>query len=106
MYSSLNDVSPTCTIFSAISSLGLISPQTFGAFALGFGGHGSSTGDTSEFEQILIIFPAYTAQIGDQFIVAVEPVSEGSRMFNQTSRNSIFSIERFDEILGIINTNE
>jgi hypothetical protein len=39
---------------------------------------------------------------GEQHIVAVERISEGSSSFNFTSRNSLFSMDQLDENMEIL----
>ena len=60
-------------------------------------------GDIEVGEEIMVIFFADTVQLGEQHIVAVEPIEEGSTWYDFTSRDSLFSMDQLDEIMSIIN---
>jgi len=53
-------------------------------------------------DEIEIKFFAETVFTGEQHIVAIEPISQGSSWYNLTSRNSLFRLGQFDEIITII----
>ena len=53
-------------------------------------------------ERIRMVYLAYTVQTGNQHIIAAKRMSEGSSMFEFTSRNSLFSMEQLDELNQII----
>ena len=55
-------------------------------------------GDIEVGANIVVSFFSYTVQRGEQHIVAVEPLSEGSTWFIFTSRNSLFNLEQLEEI--------
>jgi len=50
----------------------------------------------------VITLPANFAQVSDKFLVAVNPIREGSSWFDLTSRTSIFSLDYFYEINKIL----
>jgi len=52
--------------------------------------------------ELVVIFPAFAVLPGEQHIVAVEPIEEGSYWFRFSSRNSLFQMEQLDEILQIL----
>ena len=52
--------------------------------------------------ETVMIFVADTVSQGQQHIVAVEPIIEGSSWFRLTSRNSLFQIEQMGEIESIL----
>ena len=51
----------------------------------------------------VMIFVADTVSQGQQYIVAVEPIIEGSSWFQLTSRNSLFQMGQTAEILRLLN---
>jgi len=53
-------------------------------------------------DEISVIFFAYTVQVGEQHIVAVERVTEGSTTFELSSRNSLFGMEQLYEIMMVL----
>jgi len=52
--------------------------------------------------EFAVIFFADTVLPGEQHIVAVSPIEEGSPWFEFTSRNSLFHMDQLDEILTIL----
>ena len=56
-------------------------------------------GDIEVGANIIVSFFAYTVQRGEQHIVAVEPLGEGSTWYRFTSRNSLFGLEQLEEII-------
>jgi len=48
------------------------------------------------------VYFANTVFTGEQHIVAVERLEEGSNMFRFTSKNSLFRMEQLEEIMAII----
>jgi len=62
----------------------------------------SLKGNTFVSDDLNVMFFANTVFPGEQHIVAVEPISEGSMSFDFTSRNSLFAIDQLDVILEII----
>ena len=60
-------------------------------------------GEADVADELIITFGADTVQLGEQHIVAVEPLEEGAHhWFVFTSRNSLFSMDDLDEIMEII----
>ena len=53
----------------------------------------SLKGDVEAGSVVVVSFFAYTVQVGERHVVAVEPLSEGSTWFTFTSRNSLFSLD-------------
>lgn len=52
--------------------------------------------------ELVVIFPAFTVLPGEQHIVAVEPIEEGSYWFRFSSRSSLFQMDQLDEISQIL----
>ena len=52
--------------------------------------------------ELAMVFLADTVRPGEQHIIAVRRVGEGSSMFKFTSRYSLFEIEQFDEIMAVL----
>ena len=61
----------------------------------------SLKGDIDVGAELVVIFFANTVLPGEQHIVAVEQIPEGS-FYQFTSRNSLFSLDNLDEIVAII----
>ena len=59
-------------------------------------------GDLEPGFELLMVFLADTVQPGEQHIIAVRRVEEGSHMFVFTSRNSMFEPTQFDEIMAVL----
>lgn len=62
----------------------------------------SLKGDTETPSEQVVIFFADTVFSGEQHIVAVRPIAEGSTWHDFTSRNSLFRMDQLDEILAIL----
>jgi len=59
-------------------------------------------GDVDINLEISVVFFADTVRTGEQYIVAVERISEGSTTFELTSANSLFIMSQLDEVMSII----
>ncbi|MCL1904059.1 MAG: hypothetical protein FWF94_06565 [Oscillospiraceae bacterium] len=58
-------------------------------------------GELPENHEFMLVFPANTAQPGERYIVAIEPIEEGyDDWFRLTSPESLFDIESLDEVIG------
>ena len=59
-------------------------------------------GDVDINLEISVVFFADTVRTGEQYIVAVERISEGSTTFEITSANSLFIMSQLDEVMSIV----
>ncbi|MDR2728873.1 MAG: hypothetical protein LBB56_07050 [Chitinispirillales bacterium] len=59
-------------------------------------------GNISVNSNVFMVFFADTVKPGEQYIIAIQPVEEGSNMYNLTSKKSLFKMEQLDEIMRII----
>jgi len=53
-------------------------------------------------EEVAVIFFADTVKSGETFVIAAEPLEEGSSWYQFTSKNSLFQKDQYDEIKSII----
>jgi len=58
------------------------------------------------FRDVLVVFPADTVFPGERHIIATESLGEGSTWHELTSRDSLFSIEHWGEIVTILGLEE
>ena len=66
----------------------------------------SLKGETVISDDLNTMFFADTVFPGEQHIIAVTPISEGSMSFDFTSRNSLFSMDQLGEIRAIISNTD
>lgn len=59
-------------------------------------------GDVVAGKEIVMIFLADTVSSGEQHIIAVEPIREGSSWFQFTSRNGLFETGQIREVVAIV----